>query len=154
MHPVIIRSRDGLNLVSYLSLPAGTAVKRHLAKQGGAGVGQGQAGDLYLEVEFRPHSIYKVEGKDVYLGLPLAPWEAALGTTLKVPTLEGRVELKIKPGMQSGQKMRLKGRGMQGNVRGDQLVEVMIQVPPANDEEAREFYRQMQQQFDFDPRAF
>ena len=80
--------------------------------------------------------------------------ETALGARIKVPTLKGQVELKIAPGVQSGQKMRLKGRGLPGKPDGDLLVEVQIHTPPANDDESSEFYRKMQQQFDFAPRKF
>ena len=69
-----------------------------LSGQGSPGLGEGQAGDLYLEIEFKPHSLYKVEGHDVYLDLPMTPWEAALGATVKVPTPDGPVDLKIRKG--------------------------------------------------------
>jgi len=90
----------------------------------------------------------------VILRLPVTPWEAALGSTLKVPTLAGSVELKIKPGMQSGQKMRLKGKGMPGTPPGDQFVEIMIHVPPADSDETQQFYQDMQARFAFNPRSF
>ena len=132
----------------------GNGQKIRLSKQGHASTQGGEAGDLYLEMNILPHRYFKLDGNDVVLRLPLAPWEAALGTTLKVPTLDGQVELKIKPGMQSGQKMRLKGKGMSGDVVGDQMVEIMIQTPPADSEETEAFYRQMQNQFEFNPRSF
>jgi len=93
-------------------------------------------------------------GRDLILRLPITPWEAAIGATLKVPTLSGSVELKIAAGMQSGQKMRLKGKGMPGARPGDQFVEIMIHTPPADDAESRRFYEQMQSRFDFNPRSF
>jgi len=138
-----------------VNLPKGSSngQKIRLAKQGHPAAHGGEAGDLYLEMSILPHRYFKMDGKDIILRLPLTPWEAALGTTLKVPTLDGQVELKIKPGMQSGQKMRLKGRGMPGTVTGDQFVEIMIQTPPADSDEANEFYRQMQDQFNFNPRT-
>src|SRR5690606_22848971 len=85
-----------------------------LAGQGGAGLGKGPAGDLYLKVEFRPHPLYRLDGRDLYLDLPLAPWEAALGTSVKIPTPEGRVDLKVPPNTRNGRKLRLKGRGLPG----------------------------------------
>ena len=93
------------------------------------------------------------------LRLPLTPWEAAEGASLKVPTLSGSVELKIKPGIQSGQKMRLKGKGMprsdaSGSGAGDQFVEIMIQTPPADSSAAKQFYQDMKDKFDFNPRPF
>jgi len=124
-----------------------------LSGQGGGGVGRGKAGDLYLEIEFKPHGHYRVEGADVYLDLPVAPWEAALGSTVKVPTPRGKVDLKIPPNSQSGKKLRLKGRGIPAKTPGDLYVVLQIVLPPANDEEARELYRQMHEAFDFNPRA-
>ena len=123
-----------------------------LAGQGGSGVGGGPAGDLYLEIEMLPHKLYQVEGKDVYLNLPLAPWEAALGTKLTVPTLGGKVELKIPPGSQSGQKLRLKGRGL-GKPPGDQYVVLQIVVPKPRTEKEREIYEQMARAMPFNPRS-
>ncbi len=139
-----------------VNLPRGVSngQKIRLSKQGHASAQGGEAGDLYLEMNILPHRYFKQEGNDIILRLPLTPWEAALGTTLKVPTLNGQVELKIKPGMQSGQKMRLKGKGMPGDVVGDQMVEIMIQVPPAESDEDEDWYHQMQKQFDFNPRSF
>ena len=101
-----------------------------------------------------PHRLYRLEDKDVVLRLPVTPWEAALGSTLQVPTLSGTVDLKIKPGIQSGQKMRLKGKGMPGTPAGDQFVEIMIHTAPAEDDSEREFYEQMRDRFDFNPRSF
>jgi curved DNA-binding protein len=139
-----------------ISIPEGVAngQKIRLAKQGQAAPNGGDPGDLYLEMNILPHRYFKLENKDVTLRLPVTPWEAAKGATLKVPTLNGDVELKINPGVQSGQKMRLKGKGMSGREKGDQFVEIMIQTPPADDEKAQKFYSEMQKQFDFNPRSF
>jgi curved DNA-binding protein len=124
-----------------------------LAGQGGAGMGKGKAGDLYLEVEFRPHPFYHVEGRDVFLDLPVAPWEAALGATVKAPTPAGTVDLKIPPGSTSGRKLRLKGRGIPGATPGDFYVVVQIALPPAESAAARAAYREMEQALKFNPRA-
>ncbi len=145
-----------------VNLPKGVAQgqKIRLSKQGHPAPGGGQPGNLYLEMNVLPHPYFKLEGNDVILRLPITPWEAAQGTTLQVPTLSSKVDLKIKPGMQSGQKMRLKGKGMPGakgapgTEDGDQFVEIMIQTPPAHSEDDEEFYRQMQERFDFNPRSF
>ncbi len=139
-----------------ISIPRGvkTGQKIRLAKQGKMSTSGGEAGDLYLEMNILPHRLFRLEDRDVILRLPLAPWEAAGGTTLKVPTLSGQVDLKIKPGMQSGQRMRLKGKGMPGPKPGDQLVEIMIQTPPAKDAKSKKFYEDMRAQFDFNPRSF
>jgi curved DNA-binding protein len=138
-----------------VKIPAGvTAGQRiRVPHQGAPGVGGGPAGDLYLEVRIRPHRLFKTQGKDVYLELPLAPWEAALGTALQIPTLGGPVELKIPGNSQSGRKMRLKGRGLPGTPSGDQYVVVSVHTPPAHEERSRDFYRRMAQEFPFDPRA-
>ena len=139
-----------------INIPQGVASgqKIRLSKQGQAAPNGGEAGDLYLEMNILPHRYFKLDKQDITLRLPVTPWEAALGATLKVPTLDGDVELKIKPGVQSGQKMRLKGKGMPGHERGDQYVEIMIHTPPADNEKAKKFYSGMGQQFDFNPRSF
>jgi curved DNA-binding protein len=124
-----------------------------LAGQGGAGHGGGEAGDLYLEVDFNPRSHYRVEGADVYLDLPLAPWEAALGATVKVPTPAGVVDLKIPAGSQAGKKLRLKGRGIPAREPGDLYVVLQIALPKAENEEQRRVYQAMKQQYELNPRA-
>ncbi len=139
-----------------IKIPRGvtSGQKIRLAKQGALAPDGGEAGDLYLEMNILPHRFFRLDENDVILRLPLTPWEAARGTTLKVPTLAGDVELKIKPGMQSGQKMRLKGKGLSAHGKGDQFVEIMIQTPPADSEQAEQFYSEMAKQFDFNPRQF
>jgi len=136
-------------------IPKGVRQGQHirLAKQGGAGFGDGEAGDLYLEVEFVPHSIYHVEGKDVYLDLPVTPWEAALGGRVKVPTPSGTVDLKIPAKSAAGGKMRLKGRGIPSKEPGDLFVILQIALPPADSEDAEKAYRDFEQALDFNPRA-
>lgn len=124
-----------------------------LAGQGGAGLGDAGAGDLYLEVAFNPHARYRVEGGDVYLDLPVAPWEAALGANVQVQAPAGAIDLKVPAQSQAEKKLRLKGRGLPGKTPGDLYVVLKIVIPPADTEKAREAYRQMQQQFEFNPRA-
>jgi len=124
-----------------------------LTGQGAPGMGEGKAGDLYLEVEFNPHSLYRVDGRDLYFDLPLAPWEAALGAKVKAPTPEGPVDLTIPAGSRAGRKLRLKGRGIPGNPSGDIYVVLQIALPPAKNEEAKEIYREMEQKLAFNPRA-
>ena len=138
-----------------VTIPEGIRAGQHirLSGQGSAGIGEGKAGDLYLEIEFRPHPLYRVDGRDLYLDLPVAPWEAALGATVKVPTLGGIVELNIPEGSVSGRKMRLKGRGIPGNPPGDCYVILSIALPPADTEAARDLYRKMAQELNFNPRA-
>ena len=125
-----------------------------LAGQGGAGVGRGQPGDLYLEVGFRPHAHYRVEQRDVYLDLAVAPWEAALGALIEVPTPAGPVELTIPPGSGSGRKLRLRGRGIPGSTPGDFYFVLQIALPPADSDAARAVYAAMRSQFtSFNPRS-
>lgn len=117
--------------------------------------GQGlRGGDLLLEVHLAPHADFRVEGRDVHVELPLAPWEAALGARVPVKTLGGAVELTIPEGSQSGRKLRLKGRGLPGATPGDQIVTLEIVTPPAADAADRSFYGEMQRRFEsFKPRS-
>lgn len=123
-----------------------------LAGQGAPGAGGAPPGDLYLEVRFDPHALYRVEGHDLLLTLPLAPWEAALGATVKAPTPTGVVEVKIPAGSQSGKKLRLKGRGIPGNPAGDLYLILDVVLPMADTERARQLYRTMAQELAFNPR--
>ena len=136
-------------------IPKGVHQGQHirLAKQGGAGIGKGEAGDLYLEVEFRPHPLYRVDGKDLFLDLPVTPWEAALGANVKAPTPTGAVDLKIPPGSAGGRKLRLKGRGIPGKKPGDLYVVLRIALPPAQTEAAKAAYRDFEKALPFNPRT-
>jgi len=138
-----------------VSIPKGILEGQHirLSGQGSAGVGENKAGDLYLQIEFQVHPLYKIDGKNLYLNLPVAPWEAALGATIKVPTLGGIVELKIPKGTISGNKLRLKGRGLPGNPSGDCYAIIAIALPPAENDVAKDFYQKMEQELNFNPRA-
>jgi len=124
-----------------------------LGGQGEPGSGGGPAGDLYLEIEFDPHQRYQVEGRDVTVRLPVAPWEAALGATITVPMPEGSVELKIPPDSQNGRRLRLKGRGIPGEPPGDCYVTLKILLPPATNDDVKAAYRQLEAVANFDPRA-
>lgn len=136
-----------------VKIPAGIepGKKIRLTGQGKAGM-NGKPGDLYLEIQIAPHSLYRLDGKDVYLDLPIAPWEAALGAKITAPTLAGKISLNIPAGARSGQKMRLKGRGLPGKTAGDQFVVLQIMTPPANTAEAKKFYQQMAEKLPFNPR--
>lgn len=136
-------------------IPAGVTQGQQirLSGQGGPGVHGGPAGDLYLEVEIKPHRHFTPDGRGIQLRLPIAPWEAALGATVPVPTLGGAVNLKVPAGSQSGQRMRLKGRGLPGTPAGDEFVILEIVVPPAKTEEAKRVYQHMAEQLHFNPRA-
>lgn len=117
--------------------------------------GQGRfGGDLLLEIRFAPHPRFEVKERDISTVVPVAPWEAALGATIAVPTLGGEVELKLPAGTQGGRKLRLKGRGLPGATPGDQFVEIRLVTPPAETDEQRAFYTQMAERFaGFAPRA-
>jgi len=123
-----------------------------LAGQGEPGMGGAEAGDLYLEVEFNPHRHYRVEGADVHLDLPVAPWEAALGASVKVPTPSGTVGLKVPAGSYQGRTLRLKGRGIPSKTPGNLYVALQIVLPPADSEKAKQAYEAMRKDLDFDPR--
>ena len=113
----------------------------------------GAAGDLYIEVDFLPHPLYRIDGRDLYLDLPVAPWEAALGATVQAPTPGGPVELKIPAGSHGGSKLRLKSRGMPSSPPGDLYVVLQIALPPASDDKAKAAYRALAAAMPFNPRA-
>ena len=138
-----------------VKIPKGVTAGQHirLAGQGTPGIGQGPAGDLYLEVQFQPDRLFRVEGRDVYCDLPIAPWEAALGGSVKMPTPDGPVDLKIPKAAKSGQKLRLKGRGIPGKPAGHLYAVLKIVVPSADTDEHRALYEQMAREMKFDPRA-
>jgi curved DNA-binding protein len=124
-----------------------------LAGQGARAHGEGTPGDLFIEVEFQPHPLYRVDGRDLYLDLPVAPWEAALGATVKTPTPTATVDLKIPAASHAGTKLRLKGRGIPASPPGDFYVIVQIALPPANDDKAKAAYAAMAAALPFNPRS-
>lgn len=137
-----------------VQIPRGIRAGQHirLVAQGGKSVGKGKPGDLYLEVAFHEHPIYRVDGADVYLELPVAPWEAALGATVQVPTPTGPVQLSVPPGSVSGRKLRLRGRGIPSASPGDFYAVLRLALPSANSVEAKQAYRTFEAAFAFDPR--
>ncbi|MDP2904173.1 MAG: DnaJ C-terminal domain-containing protein, partial [Methylovulum sp.] len=137
-----------------VKIPKGIKPGQHikLAGQGNSGFGNGQPGDLILEIEFNPHPLYRVCEAHVYLDLPVSPWEAALGAKIKVPTPEGLVDLKVPPNSKQGGKLRLAGRGIPASTPGDLFIVLQIVLPPATTEKAKAAYQNMQQAFDFNPR--
>ncbi len=115
--------------------------------------GKGTNGaDIHLKIQISKHPIFKLEGRDVYINLPIAPWEAALGASIPVETLAGKIKLKIPKNSASGKKMRLKGRGLPGTPVGDQFVVLQIVTPPADSESEEDFYKEMEKKFDWSPR--
>ncbi|HET9644205.1 MAG TPA: J domain-containing protein, partial [Burkholderiaceae bacterium] len=138
-----------------VDIPKGIREGQHLRLpgQGSRGIGGGRAGDLYLEVAFRPHPRFRVDGRDVYVDLPLAPWEAALGATVTAPTPEGHVQLTIPPGSPAGRKLRLKGKGLPSNPPGDLYAVLSVVAPKPDSASAREAYEALAHAFPhFDPR--
>ncbi len=148
---------DGMSSrVLTVNIPPGVSEgsKIRLAGQGSPSP-SGQKGDLYLRVRLLPHHLFKVEGNNVVLDLPLTPWEAALGTEVSIPTLDGRVSLKIPPGSSSGQKLRIKGKGLgRGSKRGDFFARVMIKVPKHLSKEEKRLYEELSKISSFNPRNF
>lgn len=125
-----------------------------LPGQGGAGSGGGPAGDVYLNIALRPHRLYRVSGRDLFVDLPLAPWEAVLGATVEVPTLAGPVDLKVPPATRAGQQLRLAGRGLPkpGGGAGDLHAVVQIALPPAPTEREKALFQELGAASTFDPR--
>jgi len=125
-----------------------------LTGQGAEGMGNGPSGDLFLEIVFKHHAHFTPDKRDILLTLPISPWEAALGATIPVPTLGGKVELTIPAGSQTGKKLRLKGRGLSTAKQvGNQYVTLAIMVPKAETETETELFRNMEKQMSFNPRS-
>lgn len=124
-----------------------------LKGQGSPGTGRLPAGDLYLEVRFKPDTLYRPVGKDLYLELPIAPWEAALGASVKMPTPAGPIIVKIPPGSTHGRELRIRGRGIPSAEPGDLYAVIKIVLPPADNEKARKIYQDMANELSFNPRA-
>lgn len=138
-----------------VQIPKGVTEGQHirLKGQGSPGMGRMPAGDLYLEVQFAPDPLYRVSGRDLYFDLPVTPWEAALGASVKAPTPAGSIMLKIPPGSFQGRELRIKGRGLPATEPGDLYAVLRIALPPADTEKAKEFYAEMARELPFDPRA-
>ncbi len=135
-------------------IPAGITEGQtiRLAGQGPQAAEGGPPGDVFLEVTFAPHSIYRAVGKDIFMDLPIAPWEAALGDKIVVPTPNGKVDLKIPANAKTGQKLRLKSKGIPGHPPGDLFAGLQIVNPRVSTEQARELFRKMARELPFDPR--
>jgi curved DNA-binding protein len=140
-----------------VNIPAGVSdgQRIRLAGQGAAGVGGGPRGDLYLVVRLAPHPRYRVEGRDITVELPVAPWEAALGAGVPVETPGGPVQVQVPAGSSSGRRLRLRGRGMPGprGQAGDLYAEIRIVVPAQPDEAERKLWQQLAAASGFDPRG-
>ena len=138
-----------------IKIPAGIKDGQSIRVTGQASPGYngGPAGDLYIEIHVLNDKHFTLDGKNILLNLPITPWEAALGAEIEVPTMAGKVKLKIPEGSQTGKKMRLKGRGMPGKEPGDQIVILNIEIPVITNDEQRALYYQMAKTMDFNPRA-
>lgn len=138
-----------------IKIPKGVKQGQHirLQGQGNPGVGGGSAGDLYLEIAFNPHPLYRVEELDVYLELPITPWEAALGGSVKIPTPDGSVDMKIPASSSSGRKLRLKGRGIPAQSPGNFYVTLKVVLPDTLSDKAKALYSELAQERTFNPRA-
>ena len=139
-----------------VKIPAGVVdgERIRLKGQGAPGIGGGENGDLYLIIRLAPHPKFEVEGHDLIITVPLAPWEVALGTKVAVPTLTGRINLTIRPDSQNGQRLRIKGNGLlnkQGQ-RGDLLAQIKVVMPPSS-EATKELWKALADKTAFDPRA-
>lgn len=156
---VQFRSYDGDNHEPKLqtlnvTIPTGVRDGQHirLCGQGGVGHGNGERGDLYLKIHVLKHRLFEVIEDDVFLTVPVTPWEVALGTTIQVPTLSGKIDLKIPSNSQGGQKLRIKGKGLSGMTLGDQYIILKIVTPPATTAAATDFYKEMASKMPFNPR--
>jgi curved DNA-binding protein len=138
-----------------VKIPAGVieGERIRLKGQGAPGIGDAPAGDLYLQIRFAPHPLYLVEGADLTITVPVAPWEAALGCKLPVPTLEGTINLTVPANSQNGKRMRIRGKGLgAGDKRGDLYVVLRIDMPATASEEAQALWRQLSEESNYDPR--
>jgi curved DNA-binding protein len=149
-----VPTQDGKTQTLNVKIPAGvkSGQQIRLSGQGANGLNGGPRGDLYLTVDVIKHPLFEVMDNDIYLTLPITPWEAALGTTVVVPTLAGKIDLKITAGSQGGQKLRLKNRGLPGATPGNQYVLLKIITPPATTDESKELYKKMAEVMPFNPR--
>jgi curved DNA-binding protein len=153
--PLRISLDDGRSFT--VNVPAGVrdGQRIRLAGRGGEGIGEGSTGDLYLRVHLRPHRTFRVEGRDLHLDVPVTPWDAALGTTLEVPTLTGSAKVRLPAGSSSGRRLRLRGEGMpdrQGRP-GDLYARVQIMVPRELDERERQLFEELRGASSFHPQA-
>ncbi len=139
-----------------VKIPAGVVdgERIRLKGQGGLGAGNSTNGDLYLRIRLVPHPLFDVEGHNLIVVLPVAPWEAALGAKVTVPTLAGKIKLTVPANSQSGQRLRVKGRGLPGKqIQGDLYAVLKVVMPPENTSAAEELWQQLAELTPFDPRA-
>ncbi|MGH7805360.1 MAG: DnaJ C-terminal domain-containing protein, partial [Candidatus Binatia bacterium] len=147
-----VEQTENLNVKIPAAVDDGSKIR--LAGKGGAGAAGGPPGDLYITIRVRPHPLLERKGNDLYLDLPVTVGEAALGASVNVPTPDGGVTLKIPPGSQSGQRLRLRGKGVKpaSGSAGDLYVRLLVQVPKNGDERVREAVNALEKLYDDDPR--
>jgi curved DNA-binding protein len=149
----VVNKQRTLNVKIPKGIKEGQTIR--LAKQGNPGMGGGERGDLLLEVAFNPHRLYTVDGKDIYLNVPVTPWEATLGAKIDVPTPDGKkVGMTVPPDSQQGRKLRLKGKGLPGKNGGDLYVVLQVTLPPSSDSKVKELNEKMRDEIDFNPRSY
>ncbi|SFL81960.1 MULTISPECIES: DnaJ C-terminal domain-containing protein [Rugamonas] len=136
-----------------VNIPKGVTAGQQLRLSGQGQSGGAGPGDLYLELQFSSDPRYRVEGRDVFATVPVAPWEAALGQEIDASTPSGKVTVTVPAGSQSGRKLRLKGRGIPGNPAGDLYLLLEVVLPPASSARAKELYETMAREMAFNPRA-
>ncbi len=147
----LVNKQRTLNVKIPKGITEGQSIR--LKGQGAPGMGGGPKGDLLLEVHFRKHPLYTVDGKDVTIELPVAPWEAALGAKVDVPLPDGkRIKLTLPAGSNTGKQMRLKGKGIPAKVPGDFFVLLKVMTPPADTDEAKKAYEDLKAATDYNPR--
>ena len=146
---VVLETRT-LNVKIPQGVHAGQIIR--LTGQGAPGYAGDPAGDLLLEVQFRPHPRMRAEGRDVYLSLPITPWEAALGAVVSVDLPQGALQIRLPAGVRRNRNLRVRGKGLPGNPPGDLILELQIVLPPADSAEAKEIYETMARSLSFDPR--
>lgn len=151
-----VQHEDGARTLA-VTVPAGVTEGQRLRLRGKGGPGRhgGPAGDIYLHITLAPHPLFRVDGHDLFLDLALAPWEAALGAEIEIPTLDGRVLLTVPHGTQSGRKLRLRGRGLANGHggRGDLYAVARIDVPARLSPRERELFEELARESRFDPRT-
>jgi curved DNA-binding protein len=137
-----------------VKIPAGIRAGQviRLGGQGEPGIGNGKHGDLLLEVQFRPHARFRTDGRDLLLTLAVAPWEAALGSTIPVDLPGGAINMRIPAGAQTGKQLRVRGKGLPADPPGDLYIDIRVVAPPANTPKVKELYEALAKETAFDPR--
>jgi curved DNA-binding protein len=150
-----VQLEGGRSFTARIPRGATDGQRLRLRGKGGPGMNGGPPGDLYLQIHLEPHPLFRVIGHDLDLDVPLAPWEAVLGAQVEIPTLEGRVTMKVPPGSKAGQKLRLAGKGLPkpGSGAGDLYAVLGIDVPVTLTEPEKKLFEELRKVSRFDPRS-